>query len=287
MRRGTGFAPAPPGPGLWGGSARLLGAGGRGVCGGWGKGSFISRLLASSVRSLSGRRRRWSFSPADKEPRDLPARHEGVATSVSTRDRRIVNAMNRVTAIRTAHDRGGGARSCSPPPDATRRLEPRHARSILNRQRWPLRRRARHGRTARHASAVDSETPRQVADSSRAGRRGQRSSSSLALSGSCTANCSRASCKARISCGDPLVTRVVEIQVRASACAAVLLASLTAGVFDQDTAHRLGGGGKEVPSAILQPLIVPGANEPKVRLVNQGSGLERLARPFLGQPMRG
>jgi len=50
---------------------------------------------------------------------------------------------------------------------------------------------------------------------------------------------------------------------------------LRAGGVDEDAAHGLGGGGEEVPAAVpAEP--VGGADQPEVRLVNQGGGLECL-----------
>ena len=54
---------------------------------------------------------------------------------------------------------------------------------------------------------------------------------------------------------------------------------LAAGVVDQDEAHGLGGGGEEV--AATRELAI--ADEPQVRLMDQGRGVERLARLLLGQ----
>jgi hypothetical protein len=64
---------------------------------------------------------------------------------------------------------------------------------------------------------------------------------------------------------------------------AVLLAPLAAGVLDQDTPHGLGRRGEEVPPALPAP-IVPRANQPKIRLVDQGGGLKRLAGTLLRHP---
>jgi hypothetical protein len=50
------------------------------------------------------------------------------------------------------------------------------------------------------------------------------------------------------------------------------LALLATGVLDEDTSHGLRGGGEEV-AAVIKVLI---ADEPQVRLVDQGRGLKRL-----------
>jgi hypothetical protein len=52
-------------------------------------------------------------------------------------------------------------------------------------------------------------------------------------------------------------------------------------LFDQDTAHRLGGGREEVAAAV--PLLVPAStDQPDVGLVDQCGGLKGLARLLLG-----
>src|SRR5262249_58655145 len=58
------------------------------------------------------------------------------------------------------------------------------------------------------------------------------------------------------------------------------------GALDQNAAHRLRGRGEEMTPAIPVLWLIA-ADQPKVRLVNQGRGLERLARPLGGQPGRG
>ena len=62
------------------------------------------------------------------------------------------------------------------------------------------------------------------------------------------------------------------------ACAARLL--------DQDAAHRLGRGGEEVAAAVPAAAAVD-VDEPQVRLVDQGRGLERLPRLLARQPLGG
>jgi hypothetical protein len=61
-------------------------------------------------------------------------------------------------------------------------------------------------------------------------------------------------------------------------------AGFLAGVFDQDPSHRLGGGREEVPPAI-PVLFLLLADQPQVRLVDQGRGLERLPRRFPAKPL--
>ena len=56
--------------------------------------------------------------------------------------------------------------------------------------------------------------------------------------------------------------------------------------LDEDAAHRLGGGGEEVPPTVPARDRV-GIDEPQVHLVDQGGGLERLAGLLLRQPLRG
>ena len=52
--------------------------------------------------------------------------------------------------------------------------------------------------------------------------------------------------------------------------------------LDEDAAHRLGGGGEEM--ALAAPVLgLFLTDEPEVRLVDQGGGLERVARLLLGQ----
>ena len=83
------------------------------------------------------------------------------------------------------------------------------------------------------------------------------------------------------------------VGVRASTlpAAAVLATLLAAGVVNQDAAHGLGGGGKEMPAVVPVRVGLPGLtsgarHETQVGLVNQGRGLECLTRPLLGQLLR-
>ncbi len=74
----------------------------------------------------------------------------------------------------------------------------------------------------------------------------------------------------------PCVDREVGLeQVDAHTFAAMLLTPALPCVLDQDASHGLGGGGKEVAAAVpaLDSILV---DQPEVRLVNQGRGLERL-----------
>ena len=68
--------------------------------------------------------------------------------------------------------------------------------------------------------------------------------------------------------------------------AAALEAALAAGVLDQDTAHRLGGGGEEVAAAVPVPALGV-ANQAQVSLVYEGGRLERLPGRFVGEAMGG
>ena len=65
---------------------------------------------------------------------------------------------------------------------------------------------------------------------------------------------------------------------------AALLPPFAAGVLNQDAPHGLGRGSEEV-FAVL-PVILPGADQPQVGFVNEGRGLERLARSLLGELLR-
>src|SRR6516165_7732117 len=68
--------------------------------------------------------------------------------------------------------------------------------------------------------------------------------------------------------------------------AAVLGASLAAGIVDQDAAHGLGGGGEEMPPTV--PVLgVLTLEQTEVRLVDQSRGLKGLPGLFLGQLLCG
>src|SRR6266568_4413436 len=59
---------------------------------------------------------------------------------------------------------------------------------------------------------------------------------------------------------------------------------LAPGVFHQDTPHGFAGGGKEMAASLPARLTI--ADEPQPGFMDQRSGLERLARGFLGHLMR-
>ena len=59
----------------------------------------------------------------------------------------------------------------------------------------------------------------------------------------------------------------------------VFEALLAPGAVDEDAAHGLGGGGEEVAPAV-PAVVVRGADQPEVRLVDQGGGFECLAWGF-------
>src|SRR5206468_1836149 len=74
----------------------------------------------------------------------------------------------------------------------------------------------------------------------------------------------------------------VFVEVDADAAAAALEAALAAGALDEDAAHRLGGGGEEVPA--VGPVGRPvGVHQPDERLVDQGGRLERVAGLLAGE----
>jgi hypothetical protein len=73
----------------------------------------------------------------------------------------------------------------------------------------------------------------------------------------------------------------IAVQLFLSTVAASLQALLAACTFDKDTAHSFRGGGEEV-SAIV-PFALAAPNKAKVRLVNQGGRLKRLAGLLLSE----
>ena len=77
--------------------------------------------------------------------------------------------------------------------------------------------------------------------------------------------------------------RILEqaVEVDALQFAAVPYAVLAAGVFDENPPHRLGRRGKEVAAAVPVLRLRFASNQPQIRLVDQGRGLERLARLLL------
>ena len=74
------------------------------------------------------------------------------------------------------------------------------------------------------------------------------------------------------------------IQVDAFPAAAVPDALFATGLLDENAAHGKGGGGEEVAAAVPVPLF-PRADQAQVRLVDQGGGLERLARLLPCHPL--
>ena len=77
-----------------------------------------------------------------------------------------------------------------------------------------------------------------------------------------------------------------QVEVDAGPTAAVLAASLAAGVLDQDAPHGLGRRGEEMAAAV--PIArASRSDQPQVRLVDQGGGLERLPGLLLRQPLGG
>ena len=74
---------------------------------------------------------------------------------------------------------------------------------------------------------------------------------------------------------------LIGFEVVAGEVAAAFRPALAAGGFDQDAAHRLGGGGEEVPTAV-PAMVVGSSDQPKVRLMNQGGGLEGVFGRFAG-----
>jgi hypothetical protein len=75
------------------------------------------------------------------------------------------------------------------------------------------------------------------------------------------------------------------VQADAAPPAAMLGPPLAPGLVDEDAAHGLGGGGEEVAPAV-PVLDLVHVHQPEVRLVDQGGGLEGLARLLLGQLLR-
>ena len=63
---------------------------------------------------------------------------------------------------------------------------------------------------------------------------------------------------------------------------AMLETAFAPGTLDQDAAHRLGGGREEVTAAV-PVLVCTTAYQPQISLVNEGRGIQRLTRLFLGQ----
>ena len=74
--------------------------------------------------------------------------------------------------------------------------------------------------------------------------------------------------------------------INAMDVAATFLARLAAGVIDENPSYRLGGGCKEMASAV-PVLFAVAIHQPQIRLVYQGSGLQRLPRLLLGELLSG
>src|SRR5207244_4414953 len=75
------------------------------------------------------------------------------------------------------------------------------------------------------------------------------------------------------------------IQPHSLQVATALLTFLKPSVFNEDASHGLGCSGKEMAAAV-PVLDLVGVHQPYVGLVNQGSGVQRLARLFLRHPFR-
>src|SRR5207249_12152965 len=73
-------------------------------------------------------------------------------------------------------------------------------------------------------------------------------------------------------------SQILPFQVNAFQTSSVTLCQLAAGTVNEDSAHRLGGGGKEV-RAIFKSRIF-GANKPKPCFMDEGSGLKSLPGRF-------
>src|SRR5262249_10508300 len=74
------------------------------------------------------------------------------------------------------------------------------------------------------------------------------------------------------------------IELLSGAVAAVLVTALAAGTLDEDAAHGLGG--EEMPAAVPE-LLLPPADQPQGRPLDQGRGVERLPWGLAGHPLRG
>jgi hypothetical protein len=84
-----------------------------------------------------------------------------------------------------------------------------------------------------------------------------------------------------VQCQQIVVGRIVqhgiEIDPNAPAPSPALLSAAIPGPIHEDSAHRLSGGGEEVGTPVPRFFRVI-ANEPNIRLVDQGCRLERLPR---------
>jgi hypothetical protein len=79
---------------------------------------------------------------------------------------------------------------------------------------------------------------------------------------------------------------LIGVEVVAGEVAAAFPPVLAAGGFDQDAAHRLGGGGEEMSAAVPTPGVAP-SDQPKVCLMNEGGGLERVVGRLAGHSRGG
>ena len=105
----------------------------------------------------------------------------------------------------------------------------------------------------------------------------KRSLTSRAAGGSSAASRVRASSRASRSSGRRSAAGVGRSRSTRPPAAAALQPALAAGVLDEDAAHGLGGGGEEVARGRPSPGR-SAADQPQVRLVDQGGRLEGLAR---------
>ena len=62
----------------------------------------------------------------------------------------------------------------------------------------------------------------------------------------------------------------------------MLVTSFAASIFNENAAHGLGGSREEVTAAV-PVLVCTTAYQPQISLVNEGRGIQRLTRLFLGQ----
>ena len=135
------------------------------------------------------------------------------------------------------------------------------------------------GRTDGNAQRLGGLFRGQAARSNGAGRDGR-------PTGSVSANFERASSSASRSSASSSVVELGFVEDATFKSPAALRARLPPGTVDEDAPHGLGGRGEEMASAVPVRAVV-GTDQPEVRLVNQGRGLERLAGLLLGQLLGG
>lgn len=82
--------------------------------------------------------------------------------------------------------------------------------------------------------------------------------------------------------GRHLGGELVRIGVHSLPVAAVFETLLAASIVDEDAAHGLGSRREEVPSPLPVPSFVA-ADQPQVSLMDEGRGVERLPRRFVGE----